>query len=150
MIRKIGWSAILVATLGACSFHASVQAGSRTASQRESDEKQQTSGKHRAARDDRPEAKQEGLAVRDQPAAEGEQAVSAPLAAEAPSAAHDHDRGHGNDADRVDEDNPGKSSKAAGKAKADKAQGDHDRGHGNDADGVDEDNPGKSKGKKGK
>jgi hypothetical protein len=57
--------------------------------------------------------------------------------------AADHDRGHGNDADGVDEDNPGKSKKKPTAAK--KAAGDHDRGHGNDSDGVDEDNPGKSK-----
>lgn len=56
----------------------------------------------------------------------------------------DHDRGHGNDADRHDEDNPGHKQSAKRVAQS----GDHDRGHGNDTDGVDEQNPGKSKKKK--
>ena len=55
--------------------------------------------------------------------------------------ASDHNRGHGNDADRVDEDDPGRSKQGQDR----KQSGDHDRGHGNDADRVDEDNPGKSK-----
>jgi hypothetical protein len=61
--------------------------------------------------------------------------------------ASDRDRGHGNDPDGIDEDNPGRSKrKATKKAKPPKTQdGDHDRGHGNDPDGIDEDNPGRSK-----
>jgi hypothetical protein len=83
---------------------------------------------------------------------------SAPAATNPPVVATpaDHDRGHGNDPDGVDEDNPGnskdkakeeaKTKKAARKAKREAAQaGDHDHGHGNDADKVDEDNPGRSK-----
>ena len=63
----------------------------------------------------------------------------------------DHDKGHGNDADGVDEDNPGhakqgKKAKHKGKKKgAAEGDDDHDKGHGNDADGVDEGNPGRSK-----
>ena len=154
MIRKLGLSAVVVVSLGACSFHASVQAGSRTASKGEQGSQERSRSERRAAPDaDRPESKDEQLAARDQtPSSEQrEQAPAAEAASPAASPAHDHDRGHGNDADGVDEDNPGKS-KASDKAlaKADKGKGDHDRGHGNDADGVDEDNPGKSKGKKAK
>jgi hypothetical protein len=72
------------------------------------------------------------------------------------AAGGDHDKGHGNDADGVDEDNAagghakqGKKAKdkrkKKGKAAAAEGEVDHDKGHGNDADGVDEDNPGRSK-----
>jgi flagellin-like protein len=82
----------------------------------------------------------------------------------------DHDRGHGNDCDGHDEDNPGTrpvlppndggddgedecdsedSETPTQTASPDEAtdgccsaDGDHDRGHGNDCDGHDEDNPG--------
>ena len=143
MIRKLGWSAILCAALGACSFHASAQGGSRTASQHERGAAEGKAGAGQVARDhDRPDVRHDTLARPE---------TSAPAAPESAPTAHDHDRGHGNDADRVDEDNPGKS-KGSDKAlsHANNRQHDHDRGHGNDADGVDEQNPGKSKGKKSK
>lgn len=61
----------------------------------------------------------------------------------------DHDKGHGNDPDGYDEDNPGKSKGTrGGKKGSTDGSGDADKGHGNDADGYDEDNPGKKKQKK--
>ncbi|MCR4316012.1 MAG: hypothetical protein NUW37_06635 [Planctomycetes bacterium] len=50
----------------------------------------------------------------------------------------DHDRGHGNDDDHHDEDNPGRGHGDRGDY-----SDDHDRGHGNDDDRHDEDNPGR-------
>lgn len=64
----------------------------------------------------------------------------------------DHDRGHGNDADGVDEDNPGQGGGGPNATAALTDDGstdsnsDHDKGHGNNADGVDEDNPGQGGG----
>ena len=144
MFHKLGLSAIALVGLGACSFHASAQAGTRTASQREpAHTEERASNTHGTAGEaDEPKARNDQLAVSDKgPEHHREAAPATP----------DGNHGHGNDADGVDEDNPGKSKTTdKAQAKAEKSTGDHDRGHGNDADGVDEDNPGKSKGKKGK
>ncbi|MCR4317441.1 MAG: hypothetical protein NUW37_13970 [Planctomycetes bacterium] len=56
------------------------------------------------------------------------------------SGGEDQDRGHGNDDDRHDEDNPGQGHEGRGD------DDDHDRGHGNDDDHNDEDNPGRGNG----
>jgi hypothetical protein len=66
----------------------------------------------------------------------------APTAADRTAVPHDDDddnRGHGNDEDGVDEDNPGRG----GPGDDDDAGEDDDRGHGNDDDGDDEDNSGR-------
>ncbi len=60
----------------------------------------------------------------------------------------DGDNGHGNDADGVDESNPGKGNGGPNAKKGNNPSGsDGDNGHGNDADGVDESNPGKGNGR---
>jgi hypothetical protein len=154
MVRKLGVSLIAIASLGACSFHANVQAGTRSASteERRTEERSSSPGEETHERGTSATSNEE-LALRDSSTG-SEHNSEAPAAISQPSSTrhdHDHDRGHGNDADGVDEDNPGKSrSSDKAQAKTEKSKGDHDRGHGNDADGVDEDNPGKSKGKKSK
>jgi hypothetical protein len=157
--------AVLVLALGGCTASASFRGGSSTSSTRNEPlpthtradsiaRSESTAGSDSALTNkaDKPEAAK--------PKSEKPQGQ---LAVTPPPAREDHDRGHGNDADGVDEDNPGKSKKP-GKAKkpektkktdkGDKAEpalaatgADHDRGHGNDADGVDADNPGKSRDK---
>ncbi|MBF0148101.1 MAG: hypothetical protein HQL84_14640, partial [Magnetococcales bacterium] len=53
---------------------------------------------------------------------------------------HD-DRGHGNDADGIDDDNPALAKKESDSDQKISERQHDDRGHGNDADGIDDDNP---------
>jgi len=58
----------------------------------------------------------------------------------------DGDRGHGNDDDGFDEDNPGQGGGPRNNDDDGGDSDDGDRGHGNDDDGFDEDNPGQGGG----
>jgi hypothetical protein len=166
---QIGLVALVLA-LGGCTANASFRAGSTTnarparsepavASSQASAVTESTGGARADALSSKPEKadrpeKADKPGKADKPA--GQIALAPPPA--------DRDRGHGNDADGVDEDNPGKSKKPGKVKKPEKAKKgdkgdkaaeqalaasdtDKDRGHGNDADGVDEDNPGKSRDK---
>jgi len=164
-LRKLSLLALAGCLASGCSMHASFSAGASSghASQpREPRSRaQHSSGNEHASRVSSSDLSERDQAVQAQPdAREAEREQTYARREEPAGEAHgapgaharvgDHDRGHGNDADGVDEDNPGKSKGKAetkqpeGKRIAAKA-GDHDRGHGNDADRVDEDNPGKGR-----
>src|SRR5262245_27279215 len=101
MIRKLGLS-VLLTSLAACSFHASMQAGSRSAAEPEPG----LAAAPTPSAPEQPAAQPQELAAREQPPAATEQPLSQAPAPEAQPPARDHDRGHGNDADHRDEDNP--------------------------------------------
>jgi len=153
--RRLCLTTLLCLGLGGCSAHASFGAGSISDASRVpvASGSEHTHSSHGQTAENAPAApavQEQALqqAPTSAPVAQNTPAPAAPVNP-APAETHaktDHDRGHGNDADGVDEDNPGKSSSAKQTAHANGQ--DHDRGHGNDADGVDEDNPGKSKKKK--
>ena len=142
----------LALALTGCSASASFQAGAGTASSN-------STGRAKASNSAGGEGRGEAVAESRGKLTEGSEAgpTSAPSdeqpkvtqgPEDAPKVARaDHDRGHGNDRDGVDQDNPGKGKKGAELAKNVKSEkgSDHNRGHGNDADGVDQDNPGASK-----
>lgn len=151
--RSLGLATFLVLALGGCSAHASFGVGSSAGhGSTPMAASPQPSSSH-AARHDPTNGGATTHALQQAPAETPAATTNAPTAptpvspaAPAEQHAHaDHDRGHGNDADGVDEQNPGKANRAKQTAAS---NGDHDRGHGNDADRVDEDNPGKSKKKK--
>jgi hypothetical protein len=150
MKRRLGFLALTFSLLGGCSAHASLHSGLRIGSRSEtgSERSSEVQSSRAESGNERPAGEESALIASRDADSQPDNQVTEP---ERPPAG-DRDRGHGNDADGVDEDNPGKSARGAQKANkpAAKAGGDHDRGHGNDADGVDEDNPGKSKGRKSK
>jgi hypothetical protein len=88
-------------------------------------------------------------------AVECSEPVETSAAVETPEACADANRGHGNDPDGFDEDNPGNSEGTSGSGEPcvegtpAPADGDANRGHGNDPDQDDEDNPGQGQGNHG-
>ncbi len=166
MTRKVELLMAMFGLLGGCTFHASVQAGTRSGSHGElAADSEHVSGSESRARVHGRSNHHVELAAKDEspsnqpPAPAPAQPVTkaAKPARETPkpvahAAVHTPppQRPVVEQAKLAQAPAPSAAPSPANDKRASATEGDHDRGHGNDADRIDEDNPGKSKGGKGK